>query len=333
MPSQSIAQVLQQLDNGQVAPLYLLCGEETYLRREYTAACIDRIVPSASRDFNCDVLYADTDTLQEALSLARTLPMMAAYRVVVLHDVHQLRKADLGQLEAYAANPSESTALICSSQDDDLSRLPATFRQHAVAIACKRLEGPPLRKWVVRMVRRQGYTITPEAVEGLLQEQQHDLWTLAREIDKLCTYAGDTRSIGPEEVQAVCQAWRIQSIFALSDAIGTRQPIQALAVLQSLLHQGEPPLVIFSMIVRHLRLLWSVRQLSRQRRSLPDMAKTLHLPQRVCRQLAAQGRTFSSERLQRLYTAALEADLAFKTTNKAPRAILEGLILELCVGG
>jgi DNA polymerase-3 subunit delta len=332
MPQQSIAQVLQQLAKGQVAPLYLLFGSETYLIHEYTAACSERILGTASRDFNYDVFYADADTLQEALSLARTLPMMAAYRVVVLHDVHQLHKADLSRLEAYADTPSESTALLCSSQDDDPKKLPPALRRNAVTLACKRLEGTQLRQWVVRTVERQGCSIADDAVDGFLQEQQNDLWTLAREIDKLCTYAGETQHIRLEDVQTVCQALRLQSIFALSEAIGGHRPSHALSVLNELLHQGEPPLLVFSMIVRHLRLLWSVRQLSRQRRSLAEIAKTLHIPQRVCRQLVSQCGAFPAARLQQLYSAALAADLAFKTTNKPPRAILEGLILELCEG-
>lgn len=331
MPQQSIAQVIQQLDKGHVAPVYLLHGSEPYLIHEYIALCRDRILDAGSRDLNYDVFAADTDSLLEVLSLAHTLPMMARHRVVVLHNVQQLPKADLARLEAYTAAPSESTALMCSSQDDDPQKLPPGFRHNAIMLACKRLEGAQLRQWVVRMVERQGCSIAADAVDGLLHEQQNDLWTLAREVDKLCTYAGATQRIGLEDVQMVGQGLRLQSIFALSEAIGSPRPAQALAVLNELLHQGEPPLVVFSMIVRHLRLLWSVRQLARQRRAPADMARTLRIPQRVCRQLVSQSSAVPAERLRQLYSAALAADLAFKTTNTSPQAILEGLILELCV--
>jgi DNA polymerase-3 subunit delta len=332
MPSLPGAKLLQRLANGQIDPLYLLCGDETYLIQEYTAACIDRILAAAPRDFNCDVFYADGDTLFEALSIARTLPMMARYRVVVLHEVHKLRKAELRQLEAYADQPSETAALICTSTEGDPRKFPDRLWRQALVVECKRLEGTQLRAWVVNMVERQGYAITPEAVQEFLRDQQNDLWTIAREIEKLCTYAGDTRRIGLAEVQEVCQSSQLHSIFMLSDAIGTRRIVQAFSVIDSLLHQGEPPLVIFGMIVRHLRLLWSIRLLVQQDSNLVHIAKTLHLPLRVCRQLVDQSRLFSAERLRRLFTAAVEADVAFKTTNKPPKAVLEGLILDLCLG-
>jgi DNA polymerase-3 subunit delta len=332
MPRSSIEKVLQRLDAGKVAPLYLLFGEETYLIQEYTSAYIDRILATAPRDFNCDVFNADSDTLTEALSIARTLPMMASHRVVVLHGLHQLRKAEFHHLEAYADQPSGTTALICSSNDSDAGKFPARLWQQALAIECKRLEGAQLHAWTVRRVQRQGYTIMHEAVQAFLQDQQNDLWTISREIEKLCTYAGDTRHIGLAEVQEVCQASHLHSIFKLSDAIATHQIVQAFSVTDSLLQQGEPPLVVFSMIVRHVRLLWSIRQLVQQGTNLAHIAKTLRLPTRVCRQLATQSRLFSAERLPQLYTVAIEADITFKTTNKPPKAVLEGLILDLCLG-
>jgi DNA polymerase-3 subunit delta len=154
---------------------------------------------------------------------------------------------------------------------------------------------------------------------------------MRQEIDKLCTYVGEAKTISVADVQAVCYISRQQSIFALSDAIGIRQIPQAFAVLEQLLTQGEPPLVVFSMLVRHLRLLWSVRQLLQQSQNDAQMAKTLGLPLPVCRRLANQSRHFPPARLRQLYTAAMAADLAFKTTNTPPYATLEGLILELCV--
>src|SRR5690242_5212312 len=115
MPRVIAAALWKRLAGGQVDPCYLFCGEETYLLQEYVTMLIERILGTAPRDFNCDVFSVDNDTLEDALSIARTLPMMAPHRVVVLHGLQQLRKADWAQLEHYLEYPSASTALICSS--------------------------------------------------------------------------------------------------------------------------------------------------------------------------------------------------------------------------
>jgi DNA polymerase-3 subunit delta len=327
-----MAQVMRRLAQGQVDPLYGLFGEETYLIHEYTTMLVERILGDASRDFNFDVCRAENDTLVDALSIARTLPMMARYRVVVFHSVHHLGKADVHQLEQYAEHPSESTAFICSSGESDSNKFPPSLSQKAVMIACQRLQGTQLHEWIVRAVTVRHHRIADAAVQLLVQEQENDLQMFSGEIDKLCTYVGDREEISHADVQELCQASRHLSLFTLSDAIGTRQIPQALEVIERLLQQGEPPLVILGMIIRQLRLLWSVKQLLQQRHDLNRIAKTLGLPQYVCRQLITQSQRFSTARLRQLYGVAVEADLAFKTSNKTPRSILEGMILALCAG-
>jgi len=331
MPRVLAAALWKRLAQGQVDPCYLFCGEETYLIQAYTTTLIERILGTAPRDFNCDVFSVENDTLEDALGIARTLPMMATHRVVVLHGLQQLRKADWSPLEHYLEHPSASTALICSSSSSDPKKLPPRLWQDAMAVECGRLAGPKLHDWVMHTVTQRGYRMTSAALQGLLHEQEPDLQTIEQEIDKLCTYVGDRQEITLDDVQEVTQTSRLQSIFALSDALGTRQIGPAFTVVERLLNQGEPPLVILSMMVRHVRLLWSVKQ--QQRHTIPQMAKTLGLPPAVCRQLDAQSQHFAVEHLRQLYVAALEADLAFKTSNKPPRAILEEFILHVCMPG
>lgn len=333
MPRLAIADLWRRLDQGAVDPFYLFFGQEAYLIREYIEALTTHILGAAPREFNCDrYAMADRGSLVEALGTARTLPVMAMYRVVVVQDLQELRKADWKLLESYVTSPSESTALVAASRDSEAKKFPDFVWQHAVAVACAPLEGGNLRGWVAKTVAAAGYSMTDEAIRGLLQDHDPDLRILEREIEKLCTYVGERGEVNLEDVQAVGQASRQHSLFALSDALGGRQPGPALLEIDHLLNQGEPPLVVMSMIVRHFRLLWSIKQFVGQGQDRYRIARTLRLPPNVCRTLMAQSDAFSAERLQELYGAALEADLTFKSTNKPPRAILEGLILQLCAG-
>ena len=333
MPQIEIGELWRRLENGSIDPFYLFFGQETYLTRQYTETLADRVLATAPRDFNFS-RYAVTDShgLNEALGTARTLPVMATYRVVVVQGLQELRKADWKPLENYAASPSESTVLIAASLDSEPKKFPDVVWERAVSVACAPLKGAGLRRWVGKEVVAAGYRISEDAIDGLLQDHDSDLRILQREIEKLCTYVGEPGEVELESVQAAGHVSRQHSLFALSDALADRQPGSALSEVDHLLNQGQPALVIFSMIVRHLRLLWTVKQLVVEGEDGYRIGKTLRLPPRVCRSLIEQSRGFSAERLHELYGAALEADLTFKSTNKPPRAILEGLILQVCAG-
>lgn len=332
MPRLHVSALWKRVAQGHLDPCYFFVGEETYLIETYTATLLAQALEAASRAFNCDVFSsADTDTLAEAMSVARTLPMLASYRAVVLHGVHTLRKSDWPVLERYLAQPEPSTVFICSSSVNDAKKSPAALWQQAVLVECPRLEGARLSEWATQALAQQGYRIAPAALQALLQTQAPDLHALHHELVKLCTYVGENAEIRLEDVQAVTQASRQHSIFALADAVSARQVGPALRLIERLLHQGEPPLVILSLMTRQIRLLWSTKQLLQQRCDLPTMAKSLGVPQGVCRQLATQSQQFALAHLRTIYAAALEADLTFKSTSKPPQAILEALILQVCL--
>ena len=333
MPQIEIGELWRRLDQGTIDPFYLFFGQETYLTRQYTESLTDRVLATAPRDFNFS-RYTVTDNhgLSEALGTARTLPVLATHRVVVVQDLQELRKADWKPLADYVTSPSESTVLIAASVDGEPKKFPDVVWERAVSVPCEALKGAGLRRWVAQEVTSAGYRISKDAIDGLLQDHDSDLRILQREIEKLCTYVGETGEIELESVQVAGHVSRQHSLFALSDALADRQPGSALSAVDLLLNQGEPPLVIFSMIVRHLRLLWTVKQCAVAGEDGYQIGKRLRLPPRVCRSLIEQSRGFTTGRLQELYGAALDADLTFKSTNKPPRAILEGLILQVCAG-
>lgn len=331
MPRLSINALWQRLDKGWVDTLYFFFGAETWLIQDYIATLSQRLLGAAPRAFNCDIFQAESDSWAEVLGSAQTLPVMAPHRVVIVHDVHVLGQTAWQQLSDYLAQPSATTALICSSHENEPRKVPAFFWQQAQAVACTNLAGAALHEWAIERITQSGYHITEEALAALFRDQEYDLQILQQEIQKLCTYVGASGEIGLEAVHQVSLASRIHSVFVLSEALLSSQLAQALFEVDQLLNQGEPPLVILSLIIRHLRLLWSVKQLRQQRQENTQIAKKLRLPLHVCRQLARQSQTLSTARLQQLYTVAIEADLAFKSSNKSPKSILEEFILAICM--
>src|SRR3982750_3560966 len=74
------------------APAYYFYGEDDYLKNEELRRVIDAAVDPATRDFNFETLRG-TDLDAETLgSIVGTPPMMAERRVVVIRDVHALKK-------------------------------------------------------------------------------------------------------------------------------------------------------------------------------------------------------------------------------------------------
>ena len=149
-----------------------------------------------------------------------------------------------------------------------------------------------------------------------------------------------------------------ETVFDLTDSIGARQGARALGSLQELLGAGEPPELVMSLIVRHLRQLLQARALldagltldaSAARRISPalmaqlpqgrdNLATALQSQHWLGTRLGNQARHFSVGQLTRALELAFEADLAAKgiegnggfESKDESRASLEILVAKLC---
>ncbi len=90
----SNADILKQWKSGPSRSVWVLHGEEEFLRSELLAAAPEIFVPDeATRSFNCDILYGAETSLDQVLTIARSYPMMAERRLVIVRDAERMAAA------------------------------------------------------------------------------------------------------------------------------------------------------------------------------------------------------------------------------------------------
>src|SRR5687768_2932156 len=135
------AEVRKQIKSGKTGPLYLLEGDDLQSRHDL-AIEFANVVDEGLQAFNVQSFYANEATnasgrdqlIGSLLSNARTLPMMAPRRVIVVHEADRLLAPKRGkddddsepeplkkgkriattpaeELEAYIENPEPMTTL------------------------------------------------------------------------------------------------------------------------------------------------------------------------------------------------------------------------------
>ena len=70
--------VLDEIASGQVRPLYVLMGEESYYIDLISNALIDKLLDETQKDFDLSVVYGKDVTVKDVVMLARQYPMMAS---------------------------------------------------------------------------------------------------------------------------------------------------------------------------------------------------------------------------------------------------------------
>jgi len=305
---------------GKVAPVYLFYGKEDYLCERALALLRKKLSGQGVDSFNLDVLDGEQAAVEEILSCARTPPVGAAWRLVVVRDAPFFRDqgdkgGDTGLLAAYVKKPVPGTCLVFLAKE-------AVDRRRALFKACQEsgvvLEFAPLdvreaARWTGERVKREGFSITPGAVELLVGRYGRNLWMLEQELNKAVLYAWEEKVIDEKVVDAVGSRWVEENIFAVVDAIGEKKWLRAMDGIRELLAQREPPQLILAMVARHLRLIMQALWWQRAGGRSTEFGTQHKLPQFVVRKFWEQAASFTVPGVQEALVRLAALDAAIKS--------------------
>lgn len=333
-------QALQEARKGELRPVYLVVGEERHLALAVVKALREAALQGAAASLNEEQMVAGEASIDAALSAARTLPMFAKRRLVILRslerwDAQGEKKGgaeSLDKLAEYAASPSPSTVLIAvGGKLDKRRRLYLAAQKAGFLVACDALKRDALPGWISRAARERGCSISPDVADLVAELAGPELASVDDAVERLCLFAGTGQQITEDHVAECVVRVRPTQVWELVDAVGRRD---AGAALQALSRVYDPH-------DRGLRLVgtlaWSARQLikfesaTRAGAGPEEAAKRAGAPPFKARDLARQIQRITRAELETWLETLAEVDLALKGGSKRPpRAVLEHAILELC---
>ena len=85
-PTKPAPNILREIQADKVLPVYLLCGEESFLIEGTLKQILDHLLTPETRDFNLTFLEGTDVTTREILSQVDLYPVMSKWRVVVVRD-------------------------------------------------------------------------------------------------------------------------------------------------------------------------------------------------------------------------------------------------------
>lgn len=324
------AEVRAQIAAGRTGPLYLLEGDDLQSRHDL-ALEFAGLVDEGLQAFNVESFYANEATtaggrdqlINALLATARTLPMMAPRRVVVVHEAERLlspkrskededgskagepagrRKkgaptSPVEELEAYIEGPEPMTTLVFAAGPlDGNRRLVKVLRKHAAAVDCGSLESPQeAAAWIRKRLEKDELAIEARAIGVLLEATGLGLGRIRAEVEKLVLYAAGESTV-------------------------TERHIRDLVVPET--EPGEGPAVGMAVKDGDVR---------RALRELAALFEAGVVPQPILGQIRwGAGSLRPQERVKWALGRVLETDIRMKTSAGDPRYLLECLVVELC---
>jgi DNA polymerase-3 subunit delta len=322
--------------------VYLLHGEDEFAITRFIAELEGKLGDASLVALNTTRLDGRTANLDELPSVTSAMPFLAKRRIVILSNP----TARLSGLPAqhkftdFLNHVPPTTALVLVEYHlltEERERKKGKIHwleqwaDQAGDLVFMRPFPLPKGERLVRQIQDQakaaGGQINSQAAALLASLVGDDPRLADQEVRKLLAYVNYSRTIEPDDVEALtADVWQ-GDIFILVDALGNQDGRKAQAMLHRLLETQDAP-SIFGMVVRQFRLLLLAREVLDGGGRADDVGRELKVHRFVAEKVTSQARHFTLPVLERVYHRLLEMDEAIKTSQVEGDLALDTLVAD-----
>jgi DNA polymerase-3 subunit delta len=228
-----VKQLVAAIKKGDLKPIYFLMGEEAYYIDKISDFIEDNVLDEAEKGFNQMVLYGRDVSIDDIVSNAKRYPMMAERQVVIVKEAQDLSRT-IEKLVKYAENPQPSTVLVLNYKYKKLDKRKALYKainKHGGQVfESKKLYENQVPDWIRRVLKGQGYDISPKAAQMLVEFLGTDLSKVNNELNKLKIVLPKGTQITPEHIEENIGISKDFNNFELRKAVGERNAVKALQI-------------------------------------------------------------------------------------------------------
>lgn len=315
----------QDIKNGEFKPVYLIYGEEAFLKRSYK----NRIKEALAGDdtMNYHRFEGKGLDLKEIISLADTMPFFGVRRLILIEDSGLFKGSGAEALAEYLPQMPDTTCMVfVESEVDKRSKLYKKVKELGYAAEMERQDTKQLSAWAGGILAREGKKITGRTMELFLSKTGDDMENIRMELEKLISYTMGRDVITDQDVEDICTVRVTNKIFDMVAAIVNRKTRAAMDLYEDLLTLKEPPMRILFLIARQFNQILQVKELMAQGMDRGSIASKLKMQPFVVGKVMPQAKSFSREQILSYVDLCVEAEEAVKTGRLNERLAVELLI-------
>jgi DNA polymerase-3 subunit delta len=227
---------------------YLLVGDP-FLQGE----AVEKIRAEVVADSLAEDVFDATSDVHEIVTALETPSLFGGRRLILVHDAGRLTKAQNQVLESYIRAPSEGSVLVLLSTRT--TPLADAVRSSGAVVALEPPRGRALVGWVSQRARNRSLRIDDRAAWALIDVIGGDLRELDSALDQLSTRRQGGSVVSLEDVNESFGRHSEEQVWALTDAVSQRKPLEAVTALRRLLQQGNDPVFVLGALAAQVRRL------------------------------------------------------------------------------
>ncbi len=322
-----------------IHPLYYLHGDDTFMLDSAEKALINAALPEGPSAFNFDTFHGKEATSESVQMACETLPMLSARRLVLVKDAQAMPGPQINELVDYFKDPASFTTLAFVFRTQKKKPDGRSAGIKALKKAAKVYEFSAFREYEIgdvlaQQAKRRGLNLTRAANQHLISAVGTDLSQLVATLERVSLFLGKDHE-GPVDVEHLADivvVTKEETIFSLTDALGSRNITSSMAIIDNMLLAGQSVIGIVVMIARHFRILSNIHDPAVKRLRGRDFAMAVGVSPFFADNYKKDAARFSYAEIKFIKKRVALTDFALKSSPLKNRTIIDGLLLDICLG-
>ena len=316
--------------------LYVLWGQEDYLREQFLAQVKNVCLPDGGDDFSLhrfDGANLDLNRLADAVD---AMPFLSDRSFIEVrgYDTNKAPEEEAAKLTALISDlPDYCTLAFVMAPDfalDGRLKLSKALKKHGKVLQFAPQSSDSLVIWVSRRFGALAKRITRADAEYLIEITGGLMNRMIPEIEKIASYAQD-EVVTRADIDAVTEKTPDAVVFEMTDMLAQGDRDGAMATLAELLAMKDSePIMLLAAIGGQMRRLYAAKVCEQNRVGGSDAMSLCDVRYDfLVQKLQRSARRFSLEALERSVTLCAETDYAMKHTGGDDLLLLEDALLKI----
>ena len=229
----------EDLKTGQFKQIYLLYGEEAYLKKQYRNRLTKALLPEGDT-MNFAHFEGKGVDVKSVIDLSETLPFFAERRLIVFDNTGFFKSAGADLADYIKEMPDTTYYIFVEDEVDKRSKLFKAVKSKGRVVELPFQDENTLKRWVAGKIRNENKQVAEQTIIYFLNKVGTDMENITKELEKLFSYTMEKTDITKEDVDAICVTQIANHIFDMVNAVAEKQQKKALDLYYELLALKEP---------------------------------------------------------------------------------------------
>ncbi len=317
--------------------IFLLYGEEIFLKSHGKKELLSRISPEGMTEFNIftyDGKKYDLTSVKEAIE---ALPVFSDTKLLIFNNsgIFSLTGKDAATKEyrefweeIIDEIPPEVYIVFDEEKVDKRSGIYKKLQKNDSVVEFSYLSESKMINWTVSLFKTMGKIIGPHDAKYLIEITQDGMTSVKREAEKIAAYTQGRTAVTRQDINDVTVPVVENRVFDMVDALLSKNAPLALSMLNDLLVLKEDETRILGAISSNADKLLTVKLLTEDGVDKAQIASKAKIAPFIVSKYITLSSKYSSYDLKNLLTKCIEIDSMFKLTRGDKAVILQSFIAE-----